>query len=84
MNRTGGASQVIDPVDFEENGIDNIVPDKLEAVVIQQVLDIPLMAGEKVIQANYLVALLNKPAAEMGAQEAGTAGNQDSVGLLEQ
>jgi len=84
MNRTGRASQVIDPVDFEENGIDDIVPDKLEAVVIQQVLDIPLMAGEEVIQANYLVILINQPAAEMGAQEAGPTRYQDPVRLLKQ
>jgi len=82
MNRTGRASQVIDPVDFEENGIDDIVPDKLEAVVIQQVLNIPLMAGEKVVQANYFVALLNKPATEMGAQEAGPTCDQNPAWIL--
>jgi hypothetical protein len=65
MNRTGWASQVIDLVNFQENGIDNVVPDKLEAGMIQQVLDISLMAGEVVIQANHLLSFPNKLPAEV-------------------
>jgi len=36
-----------------------------------------LLAGKEVVQTNDVVALLNQPFAQMGAEETGAAGHED-------
>ncbi len=60
------------------------MPQKLEARLVVQVVDVPLSAGEEVIDARHLVTLLQQPVAKVRAEEAGTAGDEDAfAGLVE-
>jgi hypothetical protein len=43
--------------------------------MIQKVNDIRPSAGEKIVDANHLMALLEQPLAEVGTQKAGTPGD---------
>ena len=66
-----------------KDGIDDVVPDKLKIGLRQEVPDIPFMTGVKIIKADYLMSLPHQLAAQVRAQEAGTAGNQDPSRFLE-
>jgi hypothetical protein len=45
------------------------------------VLDVVLLAGEEVIEADDIVALIDHAFADVAAEEAGTAGDEDSFVL---
>jgi hypothetical protein len=55
------------------------MPDKLEILIVEQMRDIRFSAGEKVIEADDLVACVQKPFAKMRADKARTACDQYSV-----
>jgi DNA-binding transcriptional regulator GbsR (MarR family) len=55
--------------------------DQFEVRVSKQVSDVALPSGEKIIQANHLVALVQKTLAKMGAEKARSAGDQDPHAL---
>ena len=55
------------------------MPHELEARVVVQVIDVALGAGEEVVDAEHLVALLEQAVAEVRAEEAGAAGDEDSL-----
>ena len=55
------------------------MPDELEPGVFQQVLDVALGAGEQIVGADHLVATLQQPVDEVGAQEACAACDEDSL-----
>ncbi len=78
MNRRGRAGQIVDLVDFDEERLGHVVPEDLELLVIEQVLDVLSAAGEEVVQADDMVALCEEPFAEVGADEAGAAGYEDA------
>jgi len=65
MNRAGGAGQVIDLVNLEENGVDKVVPDELKVGLAPQILDVPLVAGKKIVQAKHVVPLPDNLAAKV-------------------
>jgi hypothetical protein len=52
------------------------VTHELELVVIEQMVDIALRAGEEVVDANDVRALREQAIAEVRAEEAGAPGNQ--------
>ena len=52
---------------------------QLEALVPDQMLDVLLGAGEEVVDADDVVAIRDQSIAQMRAQEAGTAGDEDRV-----
>ena len=80
VNGRGGAGQVVDLVDLEEERLGDVVPDKLELVVVEQMLDVLSPAGEEVVQADDVMAVRKKPLAEVGADEAGAAGDENAHG----
>ena len=51
---------------------------QLEIGLAQQGFDIRFLAREKVVEADHIVFLSNKSLAEVRAQKAGAAGNQDA------
>ena len=75
----GGTCEVVDLVHLQEDRLDNVVPDELEARPAYQVLDVLELTGEEVVQAKDLATLLQKPFTEMGADEPGPAGDQDTL-----
>ena len=81
VHRRRGAGQVVDLVDLGEERLADVVPQQLEARMVEQVLDVVPPAGEEVVQADDVVALGQQPVAEMRADEAGAAGDEDSHGV---
>jgi len=75
-----GAGEIVDAIDLEFERLRDIVADELEIRVYHQMRDVAFSPGEIVIQANDFVSLVEQAFAEMGAEEAGTAGDQNSHG----
>jgi hypothetical protein len=73
VNWRGGAGQVIDLVDLQQQRLADVVPQKLEAAVIEQMSDVISTPREKVIEADDFVALQNQTFTEMRADEPRTA-----------
>ena len=57
----------------------DVVPQQLEALVIQEVLDVASCAGEEIVDAEHLVAALKQPVGEVRSEEAGTTRDEDST-----
>ena len=79
VDRRRRTGEVVDLVDLDEQRERHVVPDELEARVVVQVIDVALGAGEEVVDAEHLVALLEQAVAEVGAEEAGAAGHEDPL-----
>ena len=56
----------------------DVVAQQLEALVIEQMLDVVPCAGEEIVDAEHLAAALQQPFGEMRAEKAGSAGNENS------
>ena len=65
MHRRGGAGQVIDAVHLQQDRLDDVMADQLEAVVVHQVDDVVLAAGEEIVQADHVVTLTEQAFAEV-------------------
>jgi hypothetical protein len=50
--------------------------------VIQQMLEVVLAAGEKVVYAKNVMALLDQPVAEMAAEKTGASGDEIALGRI--
>jgi hypothetical protein len=59
------------------------VPDELEIPPLQQVLDIHARAGEKIVEAQNVVAARDEPVAQMATQETGPAGDKNRSHAIE-
>lgn len=77
MHRRRGAREVVDPVDLEENWLDDIVAEQLEPRVPEVVRDVLLPAREEIVDNDHAVALLQEPVHEVAADEPGPAGDDD-------
>jgi hypothetical protein len=78
VRRRRRAREIINPVDLELEGIDHIVPDEFESGIANEMLDIRLTTGEEVIQTDDFVPLFYESVAEMGAEESGSAGYENT------
>lgn len=74
-----GAREVVDPVDLEKDGLDNIVAEQLEPGVPQVVRDVLLPACEEVVHHDHAIPLLQQPVDEVAAHEARPAGDDDAA-----
>jgi hypothetical protein len=54
------------------------VAQKLEARVVQQVVDVLFAPGEEVVRAEHLVAVGEEPVAEVAPEKAGTPGDENA------
>ena len=57
----------------------DVVTQQLEALVVEEVLDVATGAGEEVVDAKHLVAALEQAVGEMRPEEAGAAGDENSA-----
>jgi hypothetical protein len=73
-----GTRKVVDPVHLELKGINHVVPDEFESGISNEMLNVRLATGEKIIQTDDIVSLFDKTVAEMGAEKPGSSGNQDT------
>jgi hypothetical protein len=67
-------------IDLELEGVADVVADEFEAFVVEEVLDVALAAGEEVVEADDFVAFVEEAFAEVGAEESGAAGDEDTHG----
>jgi hypothetical protein len=72
-----GTRKVVDPVHLKLEGINHIVPDEFKSGISDEMLNVRLATGEKIIQTDDIVTLFDKSVAEMGAEKPGSSGNQD-------
>ena len=73
------AGEVIDLVHFEPERVDDVVADELEVAPAEQMGDVRLLAGEEVVDADHVVAGVDESLAEVAAEEAGPAGNENPL-----
>jgi hypothetical protein len=52
--RRRGTGQVVNLIDLEQNGVHNIMPYQLKVAFGEQMGDVLLGAGKKVVQTNHL------------------------------
>lgn len=81
MNGARRAGQVVDLVDLEQDLFDDVVADQLKVGLVEEVRDVVLGAREEVVEADDVVAPLHQESAEVGADEARSARDDDAVGL---
>src|SRR6185437_14862530 len=74
----GRASEIVDLVDLDIEREADIVAHRLEIRVRQQMRDVGLAPGEVIVDAEYVVAPGQQALAEMRAEEAGAAGDEDA------
>ncbi len=77
IDRRRRRSEVVDEVDrlLDEVGLDDVEV-QVDEVIAAQVGDVVERSGLQVVHADDPVALCQERITEMGAKEAGTAGNQ--------
>ena len=56
------------------------MPHELEPGVVEQVGDVVLGAGEEVVDTQHVMALREQAVAQVAAQKAGAAGDEDALG----
>jgi hypothetical protein len=56
----------------------DVVTDEFESIAPEQSLDVLDLAGLEIVDADDLIAPVEKPLAEMGPQKSGSAGDNDS------
>ena len=77
MGRGGGAGQVVDLVHFHHAGNGDVMADYFKSGIVRQVKEVLLAAREEVVHADDFMAFFQKPFAEVGADEAGSSGDQN-------
>ena len=78
MNWRSRASEIEDLVNLDKEGVGDVVAQQLEALVVEEVLDITSGASKEIVDAEPLVAAFEQPIGEMRAEEAGAARDEDS------
>jgi hypothetical protein len=76
-----GAGEVVDLVDLEQDGLDDVVAYHLEVGVAEVVQDVVLAAGEEVVDDDDTVSALQEAVHQVAADEAGAAGDEDAEHL---
>ena len=61
MHRRGGAGEIVDLVDLDIERERNVVPQYLEARVIEQARDIVAPPGKIVVDAEHVAAFVEQP-----------------------
>lgn len=65
MDGRGRTGQVIDLINFEQDGFDHVMAEQLKAVVVQQVLDVSSAPSKKIVQTNDFVPFNEQALAEV-------------------
>ena len=78
VNRRSRASEVINLVHLDIKWKRHVVTDKLESVMVEQMVDVAPRAGEEIVDAYDIRAVRNQPFTEMRTEKAGPPGNHDA------
>jgi hypothetical protein len=80
VDGAGRAGQVVDLVHLDKQRKGDVVAHQLEAGVVEQVRDVVLGAGEEVVDTEHVVPFGQQAVAQVAAQKAGAAGDEDALG----
>ena len=83
INRAGGRREMPDEIHrpFEKNKLGNVLLDELEIRIAAEVRDVVHAAGDKIVNADDLVAARNEEVGQVRAEKTGSAGD-DGRGLF--
>jgi len=74
MNRGSRTSEIINSVDFQKNGLDHVVAQQLEAMIVKQMRDVLTPSGEEIVERQSTSCpSANKPFAQVRTNESGAA-----------
>src|SRR3546814_14913126 len=79
MDRRGRAGEVVDFVDVDLQRLRHVMAQHLEAWVAAQVRDVLLASGGEIVEAQDPMSQAEKPVAEVRADEACSAGDQNAL-----
>ena len=78
MRRRCGAGEIVDLIDLKKNRMHHIVTNEFKIRVRQKMNDVVFLAGEKIIEADDIVALGDEAIAKVRAQKARAAGHENA------
>jgi len=73
VHRRSRAREIVDLIDFQFEGIHDIMSHQLEIRIFEQVRDIAFTPGKEVVHTDHFVALEEESFRKMGAEKAGSA-----------
>lgn len=79
MARGGWAGHVVDLVHLQKNRRRDVVPDQFEVGTAEQVRDVGLLAGKKIIQADHVMTGIYQAFADVGPKKTSTASNKNAL-----
>jgi hypothetical protein len=82
MDWRSWASEIVDFVRLDVERKRHVVTHELEAGMSVEMLQVTLGAREQIVDAHYLVPLLEQAINQMGAEEPGTARNQNAFAAV--
>jgi hypothetical protein len=78
MNRAGRTGKIVDLIHFDIEWETDVMSDDFEIGVIDQIDNVAFCAGKEIVDANDLMAIIEKMLAEMPSQESGSPRNKYS------
>ena len=79
MPRRGRTRHVVNLVDLQMDRHGDIVTDQFKIGSVQQTGDVRFLAGEKIVQTNNVVTVVDQPFAKVRTQKTGAAGDQNAL-----
>jgi len=79
MNGGSGASQVVDLVNLEEDGFNDVVADEFEVGVPHVMQHVLFSSGEEVIHHDHAVPSFHQTVHQVASDETGSAGDHDPL-----
>jgi len=80
MDRRSRTSKVVNLIHLGKKGVNDIMTQEFKIRMTQEMTDVISAPGKKVVDADHVVTLVDQAVAEMRADKARTAGNQNPQG----
>jgi hypothetical protein len=79
MDRRGWACEIVDFINLDIEGKRDVMANQFKMLVVEQMLDILAIAGEKIVDAQDACALGEQLFTKMRANKSRSPGNQDAT-----
>src|SRR5262249_3642865 len=76
VNGRSRAGEVVDLIDLDIERKGHVVPNKLEPMMVEQMINVALRASEEIVDAYDVPTISEQSLTEMRAEKAGSPGNQ--------
>ena len=83
MNWRRGTGEVVDLIDLEQDRLGHVMTNKLELVRVEEVSDILLSSGKKIVEANNFITFGQQSFAKMRTDKSGSAGHENSHSMYD-